>query len=382
MDTKLFFNPVPEEFVSRAASPNSFYKNIHVNVDSMPSLKGMHIALIGLEEARGGDENCSNAANLVRKKLYRLKKGTGNYRIADLGNLRNGLTLEDTCMRIREVCHYLINNNILPILVGGTHDLDIGQFLAYESMDKMVNFINVDAFLDMEEDEKASNNHIEKILLHQPNYLFNYIHLAYQTYLIDHQSLVNLEKLYFEAYRIGLIHSNIGDMEPVIRDGDVLSFDMRAIRSGDAPGVTNAQPFGLTGEEACQLSWYAGMNEKMSSIGFYEYNPSCDDDNGKTASVVATMIWYFIEGYYHRKGEQHFRDNDYIKYVVSLPSTPETITFYKSQLSDKWWMEVPLPESARKYSRNFIVPCGYSDYKQAADGEVPDRYVNTHARFI
>ena len=382
MDTKLFFNSVPEEFIPGGASTNSFYKNIYVNGDTPPSLKGIHMAIVGLEETRGGNEGCATAANIIRTKLYALKKGTGDYRLADLGNLRNGVSLEDTCLRISEVCHYLIERNILPILIGGTHDLDIGQFLAYQSMDKLVNFINVDAFLDMQEDGKENRNHIEKILLHQPNYLFNYIHLAYQTYLIDHQALVNMEKLYFEAYRIGLMRSNIGDMEPVIRDGDVMSFDMRAVRSGDAPGTTDAQPFGLTGEEACQLCWYAGLNEKMSSIGFYEFNPALDDANGKTASVIATMVWYFIEGYYHRKGEQHFKDNDYLKYVVSLPSTPETITFYKSRMSDKWWMEVPLPESARKYSANFIVPCSYTDYSKATDGEVPDRYVNTHARLI
>ena len=382
MDPKLFFNPVPEHLIPNEISDNSFFRNIYTHIEDAPALKGMNIALIGLEDARGGDEGCSKAADAVRSKLYRLKKGAGIWKIADLGNLRNGISQEDTVERIREVCHYLIEKNILPVLFGWTHDLDYGQFLAYESMEKLVNFINIDAFLDIQDGEKENNNHIEKVLLHQPNYLFNYIHLAYQTYLIDHQALENLEKLYFEAYRIGLIRSNIQDMEPVVRDGDILSFDLRAIRSADAPGATNSQPFGLTGEEACQLCWYAGLNEKMSSIGFYEFNPDLDDQQGKTAAVLATMIWYFIEGYYHRKGEQHFRQNDYMKYVVSLPSTPETITFYKSNLSDKWWMEVPLPSSVQKYNRNFIVPCNYTDYKMATDGEVPDRYINTHARFI
>jgi len=116
-------------------------------------------------------------------------------------------------------------------------------------------------------------------------------------------------------------------------------------------------------------------------MGFYEYAPKFDD-NKKTAAIMATMIWYFIEGFYHRKGEHLFRDNDYLKYVVSMPSSPEIIVFYKSKLSEKWWMEVPLPEISEKYHRNFMVPCSYTDYKTATDGEVPDRYVNTHARLI
>jgi formiminoglutamase len=153
--------------------------------------------------------------------------------------------------------------------------------------------------------------------LHEPNYLLSYTHLAHQTYLIDPFSVSILEKLYFEAYRVGHLRSNLAEMEPAIRNADMVSFDITAIKSADAPGNANAQPFGLAGEEACQICWYAGLNEKLSSIGFYEYNPEKDDEHKKTASVVATMIWYFIEGFYHRKNETNFKSNDFLKYVVS-----------------------------------------------------------------
>jgi len=162
----------------------------------------------------------------------------------------------------------------------------------------------------------------------------------------------------------------------------MLTFDITAIKSNDAPGNLNAQPFGLTGEEACQLCWYAGLNEKLSTAGFYEYNPDLDDKDMKTASVVATMIWYFIEGYYHRKNEQNFRTNDYIKFVVSMPSDPETLTFYKSKVSEKWWMEIPYVKGKEKYVRNFVVPCTYSDYEKSTSGDVPERYISTLAKLI
>ncbi|HSK12544.1 MAG TPA: hypothetical protein VK907_04965, partial [Phnomibacter sp.] len=45
---------------------------------------------------------------------------------------------------------------------------------------------------------------------------------------------------------------------------------------------------------ACQICWYAGLSNKLSSIGFYEYNP-LEDSKGQTASVIATMIWYLVE---------------------------------------------------------------------------------------
>ncbi len=382
MDAKLFFDPVSEELCSSISDPHSFFKNIHVYHEELPQLKGMQIALIGLTEDRGGLVPSAGAADEIRKKLYSLKKGHGEYRIIDLGNMRNGVNLEESYLRLKEICEFLVGKSILPVIVGGSHDMDYGQFMAYESLDKLVNLINVDAYLDIKDGDKPCHEHIEKILLHEPNYLFNYSHLAFQSYLINETALNGLEKLYFEAYRVGVIKNNITDMEPVVRDGDMLSFDMGSIRSSDAPGTARPQPFGLTGEEACQLCWYAGLNEKMSSVGIYDYYPENDDKSGKTASIAATMIWYFIEGFYHRKNEQGFRDNDYMKFVVSMPSEPEMIIFYKSKLSEKWWMEVPLPEENRKYTRNFIVPCRYEDYQTAQTGEVPDRYVTTHARLI
>ena len=385
MDLTILFSPLDESIYAAPYTANSFFKNISVYGDKMPEYKNAQIAIFGIKEERGTKTNigCAQGPDEIRKKLYSLKRGTGQYKIVDLGNLNTGIDLDETYVRISEVCRILLENNVLPILLGGTHDLDYGQYRGYEDMEKLISLLNVDAFLDLEEgaDKPNSRQHINKLLLHEPNYLFSYTHLAHQTYLIDPQSIIVLEKMYFEAYRIGQLRTNLAEMEPAIRNADLLSFDITAIKSTDAPGNAHAQPFGLTGEEACQICWYAGLNEKLSSAGFYEYNPEYDDIHKKTASVVATMIWYFIEGFYHRKNEQDFRSNDFIKYVVSMPVQPETIAFYKSKFTEKWWMEVS-PQRSGKYTRNSIVPCSYTDYQTAAKGELPDRYISTLAKLI
>jgi formiminoglutamase len=388
MDLTILFSPIDESLYHDISSGGSFYRNIRAFSDKMPDYKDAHIAIFGVQESRGTNHNEGTQAgpDEIRKKLYNLKKGTGAYRIIDLGNLKPGHDLDETYVRISEVCRMLLESNVLPIILGGSHDLDYGQYSSYETLEKLVSFLNVDAGLDIDDKKDVSSGpstqHIHKILLHEPNYLFSYTHLAYQSYLIDPMSVAILEKLYFEAFRIGQIRNNIQEIEPAIRSADLLSFDITAIRSADAPGNANAQPFGLTGEEACQLCWYAGLNEKLSSIGFYEYNPSFDDVHKKTASVIATMIWYFVEGYYHRKNEQNFRSNDYLKYSVSMPVEPEVITFYKSKFSEKWWIEVPYPHGRERYARNSIVPCSYSDYQTAVKGEVPERYISMLAKLI
>lgn len=386
MDLTILFSPVDEKIYQDIKSPTSFFSSIRIFGDKMPDHKDAHLALIGVSEERGTpmNEGTAHAADEIRKKLYNLKRGSGPYRIVDLGNLNAGHDLEETYTRISEVCRMLLEKNVLPVIIGGSHDLDYGQYTAYESLEKLVSFLNVDAMLDLEDKSQAcaSRQHINKVLLHEPNYLFSYTHLAYQSYLIDPLSVSILEKLYFEAFRIGQLRTNMQEAEPMIRNADLLSFDITSIRSSDAPGNANAQPFGLTGEEACQICWYAGLNEKLSSIGFYEYNPSFDDVHRKTASVVATMIWYFIEGYYGRKNELNFRSNDFIRYTVAMPANPETLLFYKSKFSEKWWMEVPFPGGVKRYSRNSIVPCSYNDYQTAVKGEVPERYISTLAKLL
>ena len=85
-----------------------------------------------------------------------------------------------------------MKQQILPIYFGGTHDLDYGQYLSYQKMKKLVSLLTVDAKLDMEEEGPLSDQHTQEIILHQPNFLFSYSHLAYQSFLVD-PSLINVE---------------------------------------------------------------------------------------------------------------------------------------------------------------------------------------------
>jgi formiminoglutamase len=256
MDLKIFFSPVSEAVLEGIQDTTSFLRNIRVFTDEQPSYKGVNLAIIGLTNVDPQDETqlSSVAADEIRKKLYRLKKGFGQYKVVDLGNLRLGLNRHESQLRLKEVCATLIINDVVPIIIGGTHDFTYGQYLAYEDLDKLVSLLNVDAFLDITDDGKgiSNTNHLHKILVHEPNFLFSLYQLAYQSYLIDNETLAVLEKLYFDAYRLGHLRQHLQDMEPVIRDADLMSFDITAIKSSDAPGSSAAQPFGLTGEEACQ----------------------------------------------------------------------------------------------------------------------------------
>ena len=410
MHLSIFFEPVDPHVYQTIEARNSFFRSIDVYTDTFPDYEAADIALIGITENRGTNDNLGvdEAADAVREALYTLKKGTGPYNVVDLGNLVNGHSLEETYTRVREVCGTLMAHNTFPLLIGGSHDLDYGLYLAYENLERLVNLVSVDACIDIQTHQEQqgegdqNRNHLHYILTHEKNYLLNYSHIAYQSYLVDQRAPTLLERFYFDTYRLGTTRQDITTLEPVARNADMLSFDISAIKSADAPGNVRAQPFGLTGQEACQICWYAGHSERLSSAGFFEYNPQEDDARRTTASVIATMIWYLIEGYYHRVHEDDFESHDFVKYLVPMDSMPEQITFYKAKRSEKWWMEVPrmdvprmdMPQSEETSSdllsmatgslnaRRSIVPCDPSDYQRAVQGELPDRWIQHHAKYL
>ena len=375
MDIKLFLDPVADECISKDLPASSFQKSIFINHGKMYDLDGIDVAILGVQDHRSRSLDIPVGINHFRKELYQLTRTTGPNRILDLGNLRNGPTPYDTGLRLMEVCEHLLGRDILPVIIGGTQDLDIGQYRAYEAHDKLITLLNIDARFDLNEEAIASNGHIAKIIKHDPNFLFNYIHLGYQTYFVDPDQVGIMEQLSFESARLGELKGKIQEMEPVIRDADMITFDLSAIQSMYFPATHVANVFGLTGEEACQICWYAGQNDKLTSIGFYEYLESNDASGHSAAKTLATMIWYFIEGYYHRKGDKNFLSNDYLIYEVAFENRPETIRFYKSQRSEKWWMEIPDENSHSVFLRNRMIPCSYSDYETAINGEFPQRWL-------
>jgi len=373
MDLKLFFDPIE---LDSDHAPLTFKNSIYINEHKMPDHDGLDIALIGLNDYRGcGMEHISHSANEIRKSLYELQKGLGDYAVVDLGNFRNGPTLQDTYLRLKEVCSYLMNKQIIPVLFGGSQDLCLGQFYAYEDAEKLISFVNVDNKLDLEGRDMVGK-YLSKIFSHSPNYLFNYYHLGYQSYLTNQKDLGLIEDLSFEAYRLGSMKENIKEFEPLVRDADMFAIDVSALQVGYVPGALDSKVYGLTGEEACQLAWYAGQNEKLSSFGIYNYLAKEDTNDLKTPFVISTLIWYFIEGYYNRKGDKNFKSNDYLMYEVHLGGEPETIRFYKSKVSEKWWMEVPSQKDEGLFNRSRMLACSYSDYELATKGEVPERWLN------
>jgi len=363
MDIRLFLDSIAEH-IPLSTSTSSLSAYIYNDFEHFPRWKDVDIALIGVHEQRGSDSDFSEKipANVVRKALYQLKKGQ-NCRIVDLGNLRLGDSVDQSYGRLSEVCAFLLQNNVVPFILGGSNDLAIGQYTAYENMEKMVYPLIVDHKIDIDTKQAApANDYISNILLHQPNYLFGCGILGYQSYLSSQENIKTFQKLNFDELSIGMMRRSMQQVEPLFRTADMLSFDMTALRKSDAHANQNSTPFGLSCEEACQIAWYAGQSENLSSFGIYEYNPDLDQSLD-TVHVIAVMIWYFIEGFSYRKQHPNFSDSFYSKYLVSCLGYE--LVFYKATFSEKWWVELPQLQNR--------MACSYEDYQKACQGELPER---------
>jgi arginase family enzyme len=350
-----------------------------------PELDDINIAIIGVCEDRNSINNTGSnlAPDEVRTFLYKLYAGSFEPQVADLGNIMPGKTVNDTYFALRECVEVLIKRNIVPVIIGGSQDITYAQFLGYKNLEQTINMVAVDSVFDLgnPDDEINNNSYLGKIILHQPNYLFNYSNLGYQTYLVDPKSVDMMARLYFDSYRLGQFREKIEEVEPIIRQADAITFDITAIKNSDAPANPNASPNGFYAEDACQMMRYAGMSDKLSSIGIYEINPTFDI-SGKTSHLAAQMIWCFMEGYYNRKNDIPSKYNtDYVKFHVILQDDKYEINFYKSKKTDRWWMEIPYPpQKGLKFERHTVIPCSYKDYEMAVNNEIPDRWWQTYQK--
>ena len=310
MDISVFLDPVPEKCFDKSSRPEKKTLGETITIfsseNAFPDLDGVNLALVGIKEERGAVDNkgCADGVDLIRKSLYQLFNHWPQLQIVDLGNVKIGNEINDTYFAVNQVLTELLKHKVVPIIIGGGQDLTYTMYQVYEPTGRLVNIAAIDPMFDIGNDLESLNSqsYLRHIVLHKPNFLFNFTNIGYQSYYVDNDDIELMKQLLFDAYRLGTIKQNVELAEPLIRDANVLTFDVAAIRAADAPGVRNASPNGFNGDEACRMTRYAGLSFKLSSIGFFEYNPHYDI-NSRTANLIAEMIWYFIEGFSNRQDD-------------------------------------------------------------------------------
>ena len=204
-----------------------------------------------------------------------------------------------------------------------------------------------------------------------PYNLFNYSNLGYQTFLNSQDEIDLMIKLYFDSYRLGTVTSDMSMVEPVLRDADLVSIDLKAVQGASMGQMFPDMPNGFNGREICAIARYAGLSDRVSVFGVFEYLYS---QNAPSNTLIAQMIWYFIEGMNYRVDEQlSERQNEFLHYTV--PVDDEMLSFYKSKKTARWWIEIPFLQHANtKLKRHTLLPCTHQDYINACNQEIPERW--------
>ena len=359
------------EIIKGFSSQQLGSKVVFHTAEEFPDLNQVSLAIIGVLENRG-DANQTQEVDLthIRKELYGLFPGNWNTSIADLGDIVEGNSISDTHFALRKVVSSLIKKKIIPIVIGGSQDLTYALYRAYDDLEQMVNLVSIDSKFDFgkESESISASSYLTKIIIEEPNNLFNYSNVGYQTYNNSQEEIDLIDKLFFEGYRLGEISNNIALAEPVFRDADLVSLDLTSVQSAASGNFDLFTPNGFSGKEICALSRYAGISDKVSLFGVFNHN------NSKQESVlIAQIIWYFIEGYQYRSNEYPFgsREN-YIKYIIPLE---EELVFFKSNKTDRWWIEIPfISTSNNKLKKSSLLPCSYEEYLGACNQEIPERW--------
>lgn len=356
---------------------------IHTQKNGFPDLNTTKIAILGVDEDRSTDGNFGSGKDLhhIRSHFYKLFPGDWKVPIADLGNIRKGESTSDTHFAVKEVIKNLLKMNIVPILIGGGQDITFSNYKAYDDLEQTVNLVVVDSKFDLGnlEDKLSSKSYLSKIIMEVPTNLFNFSNIGYQTYLNPQEEIKLIQGLNFDTYRLAEA-KELEILEPVLRDADIVSIDIGSVRQSDAPANKNVSPNGFYGDEICGIARYAGISDKVTSFGIYEYN-SAFDTHSLTAHLIAQMIWCFIEGFNSRVKDYPFATKeDYQKFTVMLEND-DPINFYKSNKTGRWWMEINLIQH-NKYKRRALIPCTYQDYLETTNQMIPERWFKAQSKMI
>lgn len=376
-----FLKPVSAEILAfrEQLANQTIGKQIAVHSEKeFPELDNVQLAILTVNEYRGANEE-NHECDFInfRKEFYSLFLGNWNVNTVDLGTIESGNEIQDTYFLVQSVVTELVKLNIVPIIIGGSNDLTYPIYRSFDDLDQMVNLVAIDKHFPFSNDLESTESLINKIIIKEPHNLLSFSNIGYQTYFNSQEELDLIEKLNFEAYRLGEIVNSPEIAEPVLRDADVVSLNYNAIQSAASGDFKNFKPNGFNGKEICILSRYSGISDRVAVFSILDYRETEEQSLGL---LVAQIAWYFIEGFTLRKKEYPFvKKENYLQYIVPLED--EDIIFVKSTVSERWWIEMKNNTNNNKLIKTTLFPCSHNDYLLACKMEVPERWWKALKRY-
>lgn len=362
----LSYLDIPENGSYQSGSEGLYNSMILLNKANVSSLdlSDIDIAFLGFPFSEDNQRD-SYFADAVRSELANLSQVREDLSILDLGNIKQGKSVNDSLVALRDVLYFLREQNIFVITISNCNHVK-KAFLESTNTISNPNLVEIDSrFSIITTLEYLPDDYQKKI---------NYTNIGYQTYYILQRELNWLKDNHFNAYRLGDVRTDLSEIEPAIRNSSTINISLNALKCQEAPGQQDVSPNGFYSEEMCQLAKYSGAadNLKIVNISDFSHNTGL-----QTIRLTAQIIWFVIFGYTIRVTENPTQDPHIKKFNVGQKVRGDNLVFYKSDKTDRWWVEIPINDQ----EENVILPANYKDYIDACNQQIPDRWLKAMQKY-
>lgn len=316
---KAVYHPPTKEYWTGRSSENADY--LHENIKMLDLSKTGHkpasrttAAILGYACDTGVVRNSGRPGAAAGPAAFRKALGKlpwpveGPDQLWDAGDIECiGDALEATQELFSDKITDLLNQGILPIAIGGGHDIAFGHYLGIRNHlthTKTLGIINFDAHLDLRKPDPKGHSGSP---FYQIAGACNAQQTAFHYACIGMREDANPRELLQRADALGVLQIRRWEMtaknamEAVEKitsfigsvDAVYVTLDLDGFSSAVSPGVSAASPMGFYPENVMPFLDLILQSKKLIAVDIAELNPEFDRDN-QTALLAAALVHKII----------------------------------------------------------------------------------------
>ncbi|TMM32097.1 formimidoylglutamase [Polaribacter aestuariivivens] len=288
-----------------------WHQNIKVsNIEKENFDNNIHIGLIGYSCDEGvrrnqGRVGARKGPASVRNKLGKIPIHFSDKNIVDFGNIICvDNHLEDCQKALSKTISKLISKNVLPIAIGGGHDIAYANFSGIKdalknSTKNNIGIVNFDAHFDLRTVETATNSGtpFNQILSEFKETSYFAIGIQQQSNtkklfeIADKNNVSYVSNFECEIFTESLKNKLSSFVEKV--DYLYITIDLDGFSSAYATGVSAPSPLGFSPNFVFKTLAFLFKSKKVISCDIAELNPDFDVDNN-TANLAAKLVDFMV----------------------------------------------------------------------------------------
>lgn len=299
--------------------PNScFYQRVKL-LNLLHQQPGHHhepaFALIGFKSDEGitrdlGRAGAAEGPESIRLRLAKMPLQKATLICYDAGDIVcTNHDLEASQQALAEVTALLMKNNIIPIVLGGGHEVSLGCYLGIAKAfppQRKLGIINFDSHFDMQpvaptHRGSATTTFYQIAMDHQVKQR----HFDYNCIGIQHSGNIaksfefaksqHVHVIFAEDLHQGMSEKCVDFIDRIIDENDIIfaSISLDVFSPAFAPGVSTIQPLGLSPWQVIPLLRQVSSSGKVACYDLAEHAPRYDVDH-RTAKLAASLIYEII----------------------------------------------------------------------------------------